>query len=173
MKNVVILLVAALFITGHLSCSKSSSSSGGGNGDYNPPPDPQSTGEIKGLLTYSNGSTYLLNATGNYTFFTRLIYTNVGDTVISISGSLDNKMSSVTIRLVNISSPGSYPFSNQLTPRSRSYAICEYYGTPLGNLYSTVPMTTDAGTVVIQDISSISVTGTFNSVVQHESGDRI
>lgn len=153
-------LVLSLMLVFFSACSKSSSPEG-----EEAPPDPGSTGEVKATLSFSTGNTVVLNATGNFTLFNRLIDVTNHDTILTITGSLAS-FKQLNIRLTNISSAGTYPFiTNQAAPPEEGYPQCEYLDWATDDMYSTLQMRSDPGSVTIETLTSSYVSGYFNAQV--------
>lgn len=166
MKRKYVDLLAMLAICTMSSCSKNGGGSGGGG--YNPPPDPGETGTVQATLSFSSGSILALNATGNYTLFTRRIDAAHGDTLIVLSGSLPDATGQLTIRLTNIDMPGTYPFvSRNVPPPSSGYALCEFLDYSHAIFYSTQQVVGNSGSITVQSLNSSSISATFNAVVSN------
>lgn len=161
MKRILPGMIGYLLVILFISCSKSS---GTGDGEPPTPPDPGSTGEIKATLNFSTGNALVLNATGNSTFFNRLIDTRYHDTILTFTGSFNGSLANLTIRLTNINATGTYPFiTNQTAPPSEGYPQCEYNGNSSGEFYSTQQIKTNPGSITIQTFTSDYISGYFNA----------
>ncbi|HET9826820.1 MAG TPA: hypothetical protein VFP87_15880 [Chitinophagaceae bacterium] len=156
MKKILSLVVSVLVV--FYACSKKSSPE-----IPEPPPDPGSTGEVKATLSFSSGNTIVLNATGNNTLFNRLIDAVNSDTILSITGSITGTFKQLTVRLVNISSPGTYPFITNQNAPPEGYPQCEFVDWSPFDAFSTMQIRTDPGSVTIQTIDSNYVSGYFNA----------
>jgi hypothetical protein len=125
-----------------------------------PPPDPFPNNELKATVSIEGGTPYLLEAKGKDLLIAKNKNTNSGETAITIYGG--NANGHLQLDLVNITTPGTYPFSRPAG--LQSYALSMFI---VGNVL-TGPFTSflnpspfPGSFITIDSISNNFVKGTF------------
>ena len=143
------------------SCSKPASTD-----DPVTPSNPDNV--VNAKVGIKNDPFFTLAAKASNTVFTQRTDPN-GEFVITILGS--DSHGTVHITLVNITSPGTYSLN---TGTTSVYAFCTYeIGNPVSGpfeLYSSTSTAPPSGSVVITNLSSAGIKGSFTATCTSSSG---
>ncbi len=118
---------------------------------------------VKATIAINGGSITAINSSGTSTYF-RKTTNSGGDLITSIYGSDGNKQ--IGINIFNITTPGTYTFSNSTTGQR---IFCSYsVGNPTAGSYQifytgTPPPPT--GSVTITEFTSTYIKGVFTAIV--------